>query len=531
MRIMIRIGHKLAAAVLLLCASSWMAVAQAPTIHAEFTKPDAEIPVAHWQLVGPFRFAEKDLQVSEPDKLPVGLNHDYLSELGQRESAIDAASFSSLKATPDCELTTGPISANSDTNILDLATGGRRCEYAVAYVAAVIESPRDQSIVIAAGADDNLKMWMNGEEILADPVVVHRFIKKFGHVAGASLKKGNNFLLVKVGNLTGDWRLIVTLFPHDRAVDLAQENAINPILVESVFPAPAPLQLHTDLLSATESAKAQITDVRHQVLDAWKLGSTRTTTKDISALGKNMVYFCRVTSGDRTIERPFFYGDMDTGFAKLRERIESAKTDDDFVTMAIQAQSTRLKHLLEPESRSSEAWGQKVAASFAELEQNLNSLAQGSEAFRHAAGTHLRGYRSSVDNQVLNYWIHVPEQAEQKGKPMPLVVVLPWTALDNLPFLESAQIASFEEAERYRILGDEYQFGVLQVWGRGKNLGGTAIWKTDVLEAIDAASRDYAIDQSRIYLVGDCEGGRPLTPFLTCSLSTTRPRWLNRNCS
>jgi pimeloyl-ACP methyl ester carboxylesterase len=439
----------------------------------------------------------------------VGLNHDFLAELASKEASITDGAFTSLKTAAVCGINGGTISADSYTNILDLATGTKHCDYAVAYVATIIESPRDQDVVIAAGADDNLKIWLNHEELVADPVVVHRFIKKFGHVTGGRLKKGNNFLLVKVGNLTGDWRLIVTLFPHARAVELAEGNAINPILVNSVIPPSEPVKLRTDLLPSVRDAKAEIIDASHSVIDSWKLRAERITTRDIAKFEKNRVYFCRLTSAGHVIERPFYYGDLEAGFARLAERVGQVTPNDDLVRIALQAQSARLKHLLKPESESSEAWQQKVAAGYAELEANLALVDQGAVAFRHAPGTHLRGYRSSVDGQVLNYWIHVPERAaERSGKPIPLVVVLPWTALENLPFLESSQIASFEEAERYRILGDEFQFGVLQVWGRGKNLGGTAIWNADVFEALDAVSRDYSIDQNRIYLVGDCEGGR-----------------------
>jgi hypothetical protein len=178
----------------------------------------------------------------------------------------------------------------------------------------------------------------------------------------------------------------------------------------------------------------------------------------------------------------------------------------------LRAQIYRLKHLL-PESRKSEFWDQKVAFSFAEVEDNLAAVERSAETFLRAPGTHVRGYRSTVDGQVQHYWIHVPEKALRSENFLPLVIALPYTTGSNLAFLESYFLAAFDETERYRALGDDYGFAVLQVWGRGNYYGGTAIGTTDVLEALDAVRRDYPIDADRIYLLGYCEAGR-IAPLL-----------------
>jgi poly(3-hydroxybutyrate) depolymerase len=178
------------------------------------------------------------------------------------------------------------------------------------------------------------------------------------------------------------------------------------------------------------------------------------------------------------------------------------------VAIDLKAQLARLKHLLKPQSRVSEYWDQKVAALFAELEDGLAALQTSVKAFRQAPGAHIRGYVSTVDNQVQHYWLHVPEKALSAGKPLPIVVSLPFITTANEPFLESFYLAAFDENERYRILADEYGFAVLRMWGRGNHLAGTAIASTDVLEALAAVQRDYPIDADRVYLEGDCEAGR-----------------------
>jgi dienelactone hydrolase len=351
-------------------------------------------------------------------------------------------------------------------------------------------------------------MGLNQELVFADLNTAGHYMKKFQRLIGAHLKSGNNFLLIKVGNLRRDWRLIVSAFPHQQALKLAQDNAVNPILVSSVVYSGESLELRGDLLPPTTKVQLNIIDSHHAVVAATELKSERKMSWKIEKLDRNKLYYCRVSVAGQIIEEPFYYGDPEASFLRLSEQTDHYSATDELVAIDLSAQLNRLKHLLLTENRSTEAWDQKVAQCFSELENSLAQLALSSEAFRHAPGTHLRGYRSSVDGQTQNYWIHVPEKTLHANKSIPLVVVLPWTAFQNLPFLESYQMAAFDENERFRLMGDEYGFAVLQVWGRGNNHGGTAIWNADVFEALEAVRRDYPIDMERVYLLGYCEGGR-----------------------
>jgi pimeloyl-ACP methyl ester carboxylesterase len=503
----------LGASILCCLGMAHVATGQMPKVQAVFPKADSEIAITQWQFLGPFRFEAKDISVPGAERLPVGLNHDYLAEFSETEESIEPTKFALLRtAKPGFVLAEDfrnePVSTTPISNVLDLATANRPVDYAIAYVAVVIESPKDQNVVISGGVDDSMKVWLNHELLFADQNTRSHFIKRFGQLGGAKLTKGSNFLLVKTCNLTGDWRLIVTLYPHERALEFAQDNAINPILSGSVVLSGQPLRLRGDLLPDAAQFQMEITDFRHAIVDSAQLVSARRMSWSLAKLERDQLYYCRMTAVGRVIERPFYYGELEAGFQKLSQQADPFMKANELVRMDLQAQLGRLQHLLKTESRSTESWDQKVAASFAEVEDNLAALKKSIDNFRQAPGTHLRGYRSSVDGQVLNYWIHVPSRALDTGKAIPLVIVLPWTALTSLPFLESFQMAAFDQTESFRVLGDEFGFAVLQVWGRGNNLGGTSIWNTDVLESLEAVKRDYPIDPDRIYLTGDCEGGR-----------------------
>jgi dienelactone hydrolase len=469
-------------------------------VRAELPKADSEVPITQWQLVGPFPFDKADFDRPDAQRLPVGLNRDYLKDLGHDEVSTDAMMFAA-DLSPKAgialhpKFSNGPISSRLGTNILELAGIRAPFDYAVAYAAAVIESPQDRDIVIAVGADDNMKLYLNHELLAADPNTAFHGLMKFRRLIGAKLKKGDNFLLVKIGNFTGDWRLIVTLFPHERALQLARENAVNPVLDSNLFAVGEKIELRRDLLPSGQHAQAEVLDARHKPADSVKLDPDR-------------LYFYRVSVGKEAIEVPFYYGDPNTGFQSLSGRAKQFDEAPESVRIDLQAQLARLKHLIQPESRISEHWDQKVAASFAEIEDSLAELEQSVDAFRHAAGTHIRGYRSAIDGQIQHYWLHVPEKALRDGKPLPIVIAMPYITGTHLPFLESYFLAAFDETEQYRILGDEYGFAVLQAWGRGNNLGGTALGTADIFEALETARKDYPIDSNRIYLLGYCEAGR-----------------------
>jgi poly(3-hydroxybutyrate) depolymerase len=485
-----------------------------PVIRAEFSSAGSEIPITQWQLLGPFQFDKRDLEGPEAEHRLAGLNHDYLQDFGLEEASVNASSFL-LAHTPKNGLIPNRqfgnrlVAIQPKTNILQLASVQQPFDHAVAYATVIVASPLDQDIVLAAGSDDGMKLWLNHDLLWADAnYCVDSRLRKFGRLIGAHLRKGDNFLMVKVCNLTDDWQLIVNLFTAGQALVLARDNGVNPILFTSVINVGENLELRGDLLPRSTTVHLEITDHAHAPVDHAELTVERRFRHKLGKLKSGGLHYCRLSISGETIERPFYYGDLEAGYERLLHQIEKVNASDESVKIDLQAQLARLEHLLRTSSRTSEFWDQKVVSSFVEIESGLTSLQKLSSTFKQAPGSHIRGYRSSVDGQIQHYWIHVPERAQRSAKAMPLVVVLPFITARNQPFLQSYYLAAFDEEERYRILADEYGFSVVQLWGRGNYLGGTAIGTADVFDTLKAIRKDYNIDADRIYLLGYCEGGR-----------------------
>lgn len=529
---------------------------QVPITQVKFKSLKKEIPIMQWQVLGPFRFPQKELEVSDVTKHRVGLNRDYVKTFfGRQEGTVDETFVSSIKplkakaivgkddplidvqgdylkdyyypddnstnhATPPCgkapehdvarDISFDNISLSADhkSHILDLLPGGKYCDYAVSYVAVNLRSQNEQDVIISVGIDDNFNAWLNQKLVFATANNVGHLIRKHHYLIGGHLKKGNNFLLFKIGNFHSGWGVIASILPHSMGLKLAAENGVNPILKNSVVPSGHQLMLRGDLLPLTSTVHVKITDARHSIVKTRDMRLAYDTNWKINDLPENRLYYCEVSTNGRSIIEPFYYGDPEIGANLLSEELKRIPRKEESTSLDLLAMLARLRHVILPESQTAPWWDQKVAAQFAEGESNLADLTSSERKFLSAPGMHLRGYRSTVDGQVQNYSIYVPEMALKSGRPIPLVIAPPYEFPLNVPFIETGQVAFFNENERFKLMSDEFGFAVLQVWGRGQDHGGTAIWRADVFDSINAVQKDYPIDVNRIYLTGSSEAGR-----------------------
>ena len=466
--------------------------------------PQNGFAIAKWRVVGPWRY--------DPHKDPaaMGLAHDYLAAVGPSENGVTAEAFSKTMGS----VLVGGIQSfdkesDSYTKILQLASQKRPVDYAVAYLGALIDSPVEQEAGLAIGVDDSCKVWLNQELVHADSPTAARGIARVEILTGVHLKKGQNFLLVKTENKTGDWQLIATLFPHSRLIDLARENAVNTLIENRIVAAGMPLTLRGDLAAPAKHGLLQILDnVSGKVILERQTDLERHFAQPTASLQPEAVYRCRVSFAGQSLEETFYYGDPATALRRARERAAPFLTTNDVIAVNLDAQFRRLDHLMLPGNVTTAFWDQKILWSLGELEDILARLQQQKPAYQAVAGTHLRGFRSKIDGNIQHYWLHVPEKSINEGKPIPIVIAMPYTTGSHLPFVKSYFLAAFDEDERYRLLGEQFGMAVLQPWGRGNHSGDTAIGMTDVFEALEAVKQDYKIDLDRVYLAGYCEGGR-----------------------
>ena len=101
----------------------------------------------------------------------------------------------------------GELSATGGNNLNDMANdtglGFGRIDDHVAYGSLTIESPKDQIVMMLAGSDDAVKVWLNGTLVHNNPV--DRPADDFQDRFSVTLKQGYNTLLVAVYERSGSW--------------------------------------------------------------------------------------------------------------------------------------------------------------------------------------------------------------------------------------------------------------------------------------------------------------------------------------
>jgi hypothetical protein len=84
---------------------------------------------------------------------------------------------------------------------------------AVAYAFTYVSSPYPQSGSLWVGADDGVRVWLNGELVLDDPSTgSYRLVEDQVPI---SLRQGTNSVLVKVRNESGDYAFSLALVDED----------------------------------------------------------------------------------------------------------------------------------------------------------------------------------------------------------------------------------------------------------------------------------------------------------------------------
>ncbi len=135
--------------------------------------------------------------------------------------------------------------------------------------------------------------------------------------------------------------------------------------------------------------------------------------------------------------------------------------------------------------------------------RRAQELESGKSSWTTATGPVVRAYRSRLDGSVQPYFVHVPASYDGR-KPVRMDVLLHGTSRG----MAEVQFMSRKPAEiRHGGLPLEpVDFIQMEVLGRTNNAYRWA-GEADVLEAVEAARRSYAIDENRVVLRGFSMGG------------------------
>ncbi len=138
-----------------------------------------------WHIVGPFVFdPSKDISVQKhpPEKEELNLSSIYKgpnnTKLSWRQAECNELYLVNLRKYYDAE-------------------------YKIAYAVTWIDSPCEQQATFKINSDDGVETWINGKKIHSHNI--GRVVSHDPDIVKGILKRGNNLLLMKISQYSGEW--------------------------------------------------------------------------------------------------------------------------------------------------------------------------------------------------------------------------------------------------------------------------------------------------------------------------------------
>ena len=159
-------------------------------------------------LVNELGFAESLVNDLVNDRLnELGLDVGDLNELGLDKGAVN-------DLLGELGLDEGAV--NDLLGGLGLDEGAVNVDHHSSYALITLESVTDQHVPMLVGSDDSIKVWLNGEVVYKNPV--NRGSSSFQDIFFVDLVAGDNLLLVKVSERSGEWSMFVGIAADVNAV-------------------------------------------------------------------------------------------------------------------------------------------------------------------------------------------------------------------------------------------------------------------------------------------------------------------------
>ena len=457
------------------------------------------LELTEWLALGPFRSSEG------------AIAEDFLSELGTPENEVDSQRFVELWANEPrarhanySDLRLENIGGQATINFVGLyriLECGQILPQTAAYIACNLRSEFNEAVSLFLGSDDGAKVWLN--QNLLFTYTGRRSVRSFDDIVTLNLKQGDNFLLVKVANITGAWAFTGRLELTQSAAIKTSFRVNRSFLQKSIINVDEPLAL----VGAGQAKEGLCRLVLANAVDGKAPSAATLQDNDSVASSLPGLYRATLILGGAPYSQYVCVGDPSIVTSLLAQKAE-AYAKDDRVRINLDAFRRRLELLCQPENRhpNEDSWQSKVVFALSEFRDALASLREGKDPFENTCGLHLRAFRSHIDDQVEHYRIFVPTNYSRFDG-MPLIIIMPTVEGQPRPFIESVTIAEHSLAEDLSNLADKFDVGILWMGYRScasrANPCDIAHWA----ETLDAVEADYSIDSKRLYLLGMCSSG------------------------
>jgi len=384
------------------------------------------------------------------------------------------------------------------------------------YCGCIIKSSINTSMRLNFSSNDGEKIWLNHELIctLDNPKV----LKSYEQYLLVNLKKGDNFLLIKINNLFlnnlfDEWSMCAILEKEsaeglNRHVEYLMNEFNHKFLNSSIISKKDSLKLFEYFPLNNCTLTIQDNELKGTCIST-KINNND-WEKDISYL-KDGLYIAKLMVDSLTFSQSFYKGDLIIAIKNQISELQDLKFCGNTYNN-VQALIFRFNLLMKPENSiktnfDNLDWERKMIWLYTQLNHALICLKKGSDPFSQTQGGFYRSYVSKIDSNIQYYILHVPSSYNSE-KMLPVFVSLPAQLAKPKHFLESFRMANIRLFEKYEDLANKYNMIIIEP--NCRTTGEPHIWnnidEADYFEVIESVKKDYNIDSSRIYLAGFCSG-------------------------
>jgi len=365
-----------------------------------------------------------------------------------------------------------------------------------------VESKRQREIVLLTDGRMFYQITCNGQ---STPIIEsNRWLERFGEAQRVKLIAGINHLHIFLIGGPKRCSFALSIATPGTGRIIARENGIATTLEKYVYDPDEPISIKQ------YSVNGKIT--------AWDLdGAKWIATGGTRALAPHSpgLHWIGLKSEDgdvvneeiAVLDRNLIRSRMQNVTGVLNERGDQTSLAD-FAVFA-----TRLQYLMSDATRRKERLlGDRdlveLLGEFGGIERACAPTSR--YDWTDAPGRHFAAYFSKIATSILPYMIAMPSNYRRSAK-LPLVVVMPVSSKPRPEFHESFPIDYEDLVGSYVHAGEKA--GMIVLWPYAQNQNFTKRTAGLVDECIGEVERRFAIDPSRLYMIGACGGARDTVMF------------------
>ena len=456
------------------------------TIPAEM---DSIVEVKNWLAIGPFRF---NRFLVDPVK---SFFKEDLKRYGIKEGQINEADIEKLqKEDVNVFLINSPL---SQIKLFDYIYKNINIKNkSNFYLVARINSVKAREATLVMDGSYSYAVWLNGDKQVE--VRGKYNLNKVGdRLVNITLKEGENTLFVKVNRGTNErsWDFVCALAPYKEAerifrVNYAGDFVVNPITNSFLEVYAGPYL----------SGKVEVVDSTNQIVASGSFDGRNTNNKPFVVPGLKKLedgfYKAILTVGNEKLEEMIYKGDYNKFVKKAKASVAEINNDSLYAN-DLKVAMQRVTFLNDkPEDTHSPSETSYL---------NRNKVFWGYSLCRmlqKKALTQLMTYKDKDENSGI-FIFHIGRKPQEK---IPLVVIVPY-ALQRNSIIEDWYTSNLDQIETDNSFADDYGFAVAWIYAGGKNYSADLTEK-EIGAIINRLSLEGIIDSQKVFITGDCEGGR-----------------------